>query len=414
MDPQQLILELKNMIRPMIDEYFTLLEEKMETKFKDMVDNLKQESQQAHTTVAENQRLLLNFLHHQSNSSSTSPSSGSYDMQENGKEGQEQMGFIPKTSRQRVLATTKAAKEKAKKSLSAEVPKKRKTNNSVVATATTTWDLGGEAIIEESSVPLSTFSSDYTNGASISDGSLGGNVLVIRESTDQWPPIIPKPPKQPSTHHHAPPKKKAEVPVIFKSRRCDCCGTSLNGNVEYWYFFKKLKLLEAGTKVDYRQKDEGNDVQNALEVYVGKKEAENGENTLQQRKGRKLVRVGGSTCHQCHLRQPKWVTCPCGRRFCSKCLAKYDDTVENAHETVEWECPFCAGLCNCAACRRDKAAAGDYLPPNTRFTFELCTDCASDWSNSDTIVVDTSAVTMRLVMKFMEEATASRPSMISF
>lgn len=252
MDSQQLILELKNMIRPMIDEYFTLLEEKMEKKFKDMVDNLKHESQQAHTTVAENQRLLLNFLHHQQNSSTTTPSSGSYDMQENGKDGQESIGFVAQTSRQRAIQSNnyaKAAKEKAKKSLTAEVPqKKRKTNNSVIAAvthATTTWDMGGEAIIEESAVPLSTFSSDYTSSSSsLSDGSLGGNVLVIRESTDQWPPIIPKPPRQPKEHHaHATPKKKAETPVIFKSRQCDCCGTSLTGVVEYWYFYKKLRLV---------------------------------------------------------------------------------------------------------------------------------------------------------------------------
>jgi hypothetical protein len=335
-------------------------------------------------------------------------------MQENGKDNQHSdvVPFVAQTSRQRAIASNnfaKAAKEKAKKSLLADAPaKKRKTNNSAVLTPG--WDINGDAIIEESEVPLSSLYSSDIGGAV--DASQVDSVLFnIKESKEEWIPAPPKPPKAIVSA----PKKKAEVPVVHRDKQCDCCGVALVG--DYWYFYRKLRLLAHGTQVDQRQKQEGLDVQDALILYTTEKARVEGKDliTIEARKGRKLVRVGGSTCHQCHLRQPKWVTCPCGRRFCSKCLSKYADTVENAHEKdIAWECPFCAGLCNCAACRRDKQAAGEFLPPNTRFIFELCNSCAYDWSNNDTIVAEHTDVTKRNAMKFMEEVGPGKVYLIGF
>lgn len=62
-------------------------------------------------------------------------------------------------------------------------------------------------------------------------------------------------------------------------------------------------------------------------------------------------------CHQCKVRKLV-VQCTslhprCPKRYCDQCLCShYGESLEGTVGLADWACPFCRGLCVCAACKR--------------------------------------------------------------
>lgn len=231
------------MLGPLIAEYIAVVEERIDRRFATLLEKLKNESEQTHNTVLENQKLILNYLTNPSSSSyplsnlnlnlnlNSSPPGGFNELfypQDNGAlvTPPPEINYS-QTSRQRAIASNNMAKAAQKKKKEEEAPaKKRKTNNSV----TSSWDF---PIIEESAYPLST--SYELGGTNIPDDNNG--VMVITESNKesidgQWQYEKSLVPKAPSSGG------KKKIPIPPKERHCDACGGMIPD--KYWAFFKVL------------------------------------------------------------------------------------------------------------------------------------------------------------------------------
>ena len=210
MDSHHILLELQNFIRPLLDEQFSILEERVERKFASLIDNLKLASDQTHRTVAENQKLILNLS---TPSLNTSPLSfdGAYYAQDNIHIPRED--FTPtdialaQTSRQRAVATNnivKAAKQKVVKKKDGESVKKKKIAS--LAPNGGGWDSGGGGKDSREDVggkpggesfPLPSYKSDLPYKTELPDADSAlrhqdkSSIMVITESSrasldDQW------------------------------------------------------------------------------------------------------------------------------------------------------------------------------------------------------------------------------------
>lgn len=86
----------------------------------------------------------------------------------------------------------------------------------------------------------------------------------------------------------------------------------------------------------------------------------------------KIRSENGTTCHQCRQKTLDTKTKCCTKacitgQFCGPCLKnRYTESVADALNNPEWECPPCRNICNCSICRSENSGKKENLAPAIR------------------------------------------------